>query len=428
MTVDLSADATLPARDVARLRRMKQTATGFLGAAAAVFVATYFVHPGLAGDAGVIGFVRAGAEAAMVGGLADWFAVTALFRHPLGLPIPHTAIIPENKDDIATKLGTFVTGNFLTPELMTGHLARAQVVPKLGRWLQEPANAAGLAAEVSHAAAVALEELDEDALFAYVLEVARRDINRRSYAPIVGQILGRVVEVDAQRPLVGLLAARSHEYLRTNRETVRPQLKVYLEEKNILVGWLATDKRLDRLIDFALRELRGIEHDPAHPLRARLDDLLASFAHDLETDPATMMRLDLAWRRLLEDEQFQTPVRRFIEGAADSLRASLADETSGLSARVSQAIQDIGHRIATDREFASRLEAWLHRSVIYAVEEYGDEFTVLIQRTVAEWDASSAARRIEVAVGRDLQFIRINGTVVGAIAGLGIHALGIVLS
>jgi uncharacterized membrane-anchored protein YjiN (DUF445 family) len=408
------------AAERAGLRRMKLTAASFLAAAAAIYAATYLSK---SGGSGLLGFVRAGAEAAMVGGLADWFAVTALFRRPLHLPIPHTAIIPEKKDEIATKLGRFVTANFLTPELMSGHLQDAHLVAKLGAWLREPANAAVLGAEVSHAASVALEALDRDAVFDYVLELARRDLARRSYAPMLGQLLGRAVQGGAQRPLVDLLAARAHNYLLENRESLRPQIKDYLENKHFLVWLLITDRRVDRLMDFALRELDDIGSDPRHPARGWIDDLLQTFAGELETKPSTAARVDLAVQRLFDDDRFQQPLRTFIEEAAESFRTSLNDAESGLAPRVSQFIQDIGARIDTDAEFEATLEAWLRRGVVHAVRDYGNELTVLIERTVAGWDPSAASRRIEIAVGRDLQFIRINGTVVGALAGIAIHAI-----
>jgi uncharacterized membrane-anchored protein YjiN (DUF445 family) len=418
-----NGDASVIA-DTAGLRRMKRTAGAFLAVAALIFLGTYLSK---SGGAGLLGFVRAGAEAAMVGGLADWFAVTALFRRPLHLPIPHTAIIPEKKDEIATKLGQFVTANFLTPELMARHLEDAHLVAKLGAWLREPVNADALATEFSRIASVALEALDRDSVFDYVLDLARRDLARRSYAPMLGQLLGRAVAGDAQRPLVDMIAARSHNYLLENREALRPQLKDYLESKHFLVWLLITDKRVDRLLDFALRELDEISTDPLHPLRRRLDDLLHTFAVDLETNAATGARVDLAVRRLFDDERFQQPLRTFIEEAAESFRASLGDVETGLTPRVSRFIQDIGRRIDTDAEFEAALEGWLRRGVVHAVRDYGDELTVLIQRTVSGWNPQSAARKIEVAVGRDLQFIRINGTVVGALAGIAIHAITLAL-
>jgi uncharacterized membrane-anchored protein YjiN (DUF445 family) len=425
MSINLgSLDAAVDGGDLARLRRMKLTATGFLATAAAIYGFTFVPSNG---GGGALGFLRAGAEAAMVGGLADWFAVTALFRRPLHLPIPHTAIIPEKKDEIAAKLGAFVTANFLTPDLMVGHLRDARVVAKIGVWLRDPANADGLGSEVSHAASVALEEIDEASVFDYVLELARRDLGRRSYAPVLGQVLGRAVEGDAQRPLVDMLATRTGAYIKENRAALRPQLKDWLESKHFVAWLLITDKRTDWLIDRTLEELDEIGRDSQHPWRRRLDELLCSLAVDLETNQATGARVDLAVRRLFDDQRFQEPVRRFIQEATESFRTSLDDADNGLTLRVSRFIQDVGERIADDPEFAASLEGWLERAVVHAIREYGDELTVLIRRTVAGWDPTSASRRIEVAVGRDLQFIRINGTVVGALAGLAIHTITLTL-
>jgi uncharacterized membrane-anchored protein YjiN (DUF445 family) len=424
MSFDLDTGiSTITGTDVRRLRRMKVTATGFLTVAAAIYAGTFI---GTSGGHGVLGFVRAGAEAAMVGGLADWFAVTALFRRPLHLPIPHTAIIPSKKDEIGSKLGSFVTANFLTPELMTRHLDEAHVVAKVGVRLREPVYADRLGTEVSHAISVGLEEIDAHAVVRLGVELARRDLARRSYAPLLGQLLAKFVEGDVQRPLIELVTSRALGYIRENRESLRPLFKDYLEDQHVLL-WLAiTDKRTDRLIDLAMRELERMERDPGHPLRRSIDGMLQSLAQSLQTDGLAAARVDAIARQVLDSEEYQEPLRQFVADTIVSFRAMLDDEASALAAAVSEFIQGIGARIDADADFERMLEAWLLRITLHAVRDYGDELTVLIRRTVAGWDPTSASRRIEVAVGRDLQFIRINGTVVGAMAGLAIHAVTVV--
>jgi uncharacterized membrane-anchored protein YjiN (DUF445 family) len=417
-------EAALDGADVVRLRRMKLVATGFLVAAAAVYAVTFASHGG--GD-GLLGFVRAGAEAAMVGGLADWFAVTALFRRPLGLPVPHTAIIARQKDEIATKLGAFVTANFLTSDLIARQLADADVVERVAEQLRTPATANRIGAEVAHAVAVALDLVDPDAVIDVVLDLARRDLGRRSYAPILGQVLARAIDGDAQRPLVDLVAAKARDYVINNRASLRPALKDYLSEQSFWAGVAATRGRTDRLIDYVIRELDDIGRDRHHPLRQRVDELLRTIAADLEGDRFTAARVDLAVRRLLDDERFSEPLHRFVEEATDSLRVTLADGAGPLASRVSELVQDLGRRVSEDEALRHTIEAGVRRVIVHAVRDYGDQFTVLIRRTVGGWDPRAAARRIEVAVGRDLQFIRINGTVVGAAAGLAIHALTVAL-
>jgi uncharacterized membrane-anchored protein YjiN (DUF445 family) len=419
MSIDLDAPVSaITGSDLARLRRMKLTATSFLTVAAAIYAATFI---GSGGGSGALGFVRAGAEAAMVGGLADWFAVTALFRRPLHLPIPHTAIIPRKKDEIGSKLGDFVTANFLTPALLTRHLDDAHVVAKVGRRLREPVYADRLGAEVSHAVSVALEEIDPDAIVRLGVELARRDLARRSYAPVLGQLLERLVAGNVQRPLIEMVSARAHGYIREHRRELRPMFKDYLRARNFLVAWFLTDERTDRLIDATLRELDRMTREPGHPLRRSIDGVLASLADNLQRNDVVAARIDAIARQVLENDDYQVPLREFVCDAVESFRRMLDDEAGALAAAVSRFIQDIGKRIKADPGFEAVLEAWLLRIVLHAIRDYGDELSVLIRRTVAGWDPTSASRRIEIAVGRDLQFIRINGTVVGALAGLGIH-------
>ncbi|HEV7209780.1 MAG TPA: DUF445 domain-containing protein [Mycobacteriales bacterium] len=399
-----------------RLRSMKRTATALLGVAAALYV----VSLNFGGPA--IGFLRAGAEAAMVGGLADWFAVTALFRHPLGVPIPHTALVPRKKDELATKLGEFVTGHFLTREVVTEQVAVARIVPKVGGWLAEPVNADRLAREVAYNAGALLDALDDDAVVEYVLELLRRDVARRSYAPVLGRILEQALAGGTQEPLVEIFARRGHGYLRAHREELIPELKQVADKK--WYGWLlATDRRIRGVLDALAETLEEVEHDPAHGLRVWLDGLLASLATELQTDPVTAAKIDALATRLLDDPRAQAVLHEVVTDAMVSVRESLTDADGTVQTRISLLIQQVGRRAGTDELFRKRIETVLEAVVGHAVERYGSELTELIRRQVADWDASSASRNIELAVGRDLQFIRINGTFVGALAGLAIHAL-----
>jgi uncharacterized membrane-anchored protein YjiN (DUF445 family) len=418
-----SGIAGITGGDVSRLRRMKLTATCFLVVAAAIYGATFVSS---SGSTGVLGFVRSGAEAAMVGGLADWFAVTALFRHPLYLPIPHTAIIPRKKDEIGAKLGDFVKVHFLTVDNVMQHLDEARIVTRLGVRLREPANADRLGIEVSHAISVGLDEVDTDALVKLAIELARRDLGRRSYAPLLGELLERFVAGDVQRPLVELVTARAHGYLRENRGTLRPAFKIYLEDRNFLIGLMITEKRIDRIFDATLRELEEMGRDPRHPLRAAIDGMLGSLADNLQHNQVIAARIDAIATQVLDNDDYQVPLRRFARDAVTSFRQMLDDESGALAAEASAFIQKIGQRIATDAAFEAQLEGWVRRLVVHVVRDYGDELTVLIRRTVERRDAKTTARDIEVAVGRDLQFIRINGTVVGALAGVAIHAVTVI--
>lgn len=407
----------------ARLRRMKRTAAALLAAAALVFVvSTVWLSP-----SPLRGFLQAGSEAAMVGGLADWFAVTALFRRPLGLPIPHTALVPRKKDELATKLGEFVTGYFLTPEVLEAQVVESGVVERAGLWLAEPDHAEQLAGGLASAVAAALGTLDTTGLEDSVLDLVRRHRGSRSWAPALGRLLARAVDGGAQRPLVDLLAARCREYLAAHEAALHPTVKRFIEDRNWLTALVTTDRLVSRLLRDAQLELARIEHQPDHPVRVASEDLLRRLAFDLRHDPDAALRVDGLLGRLLDDPQASEVVRRAVGDGIDTVRHALGEPSSPLLARVADTLAHLGKRAAAEPGFHDHLEDGVRRVVSWAVGRYGGEVTALIRRQVEAWPAAAASRRIELAVGRDLQYIRLNGTVVGALAGLLIHAVGVLL-
>ena len=406
----------------ARLRRMKLTATSLLAFAAGLYVL------GLSFDGTAAGFLRAGSEAAMVGGLADWFAVTALFRRPLGLPIPHTGLVPRKKDELATKLGEFVTGHFLTREVVVEQIRAADVVTRVGNLLADPAVAERLAREVAFNAGAVLEALDDESIVEAAMELLRRDQARRSYAPVLGRVLERAIEGGTQRPLVDVMVSRSLAYLRGHREELVPQVKTFIEERHWVAWLLASEKRVRKLLDGLAETLEEIDRDPRHPMRTWLDGLLRSFADELQHDRHTAAKLDRLVAQLLEDPKAQAVLHDVITDAIVSIRESLSDIDGSLQQRIGTMIEGLGRRAVSDEVFRERVEGVLEAVMGHAVENYGDELTSLIRTQVARWDATSASQRIELAVGRDLQFIRINGTAVGALAGLAIHTVTMALT
>jgi uncharacterized membrane-anchored protein YjiN (DUF445 family) len=401
-----------------RVRRMKTAATSALVVAAVVYVLTTVLTDGQ----GLSGYVSAAAEAAMVGGLADWFAVTALFRHPLGLPIPHTALIPRKKDELATKLGQFVTEHFLTADIVAEHLGEARVVERVGRQLADPAVAAAVAARVSITLADALRAVPTASVASYAVDVVRRDLGRRSYAPFLGRLLRAALQNDTQVPLVDIVARHAHLYLRDNRALVEHHLAEMARERGFRARLVLSDKRIGKLVDSLITQLREVDADEHHWLRTAFDNLLRSVAGDLEDDRGTARSVDEALSRLLDDPQLLDLMTSFLDDLLGAVTESLGDADSAVHERVAGVLQQLGQRAATDPAFQQAREDELRRIVLYAVANYGDTVIALIQRTVAGWEGRDASRRIETAVGRDLQFIRINGTIVGGLAGLVIHA------
>ena len=409
--------------DAGPLRRMKVAATAALAIAAAVYVIGVTVH---GGRGGFLAFVRAGAEAGLVGGLADWFAVTALFRRPLGLPVPHTALVPRKKDELATKLGEFVTGWFLTPEALARQVADARVVDRVGSWLAEPAHATAVAGELAIAADAALARVDGVEVADVCLELARRHRASERTSPLLGRLLAAAVDGDVQRPLIDVIAARGRDHIYTHMDQLRPTVRRFLEERNWLTSLVTTDRFVSRLLRDAAAELDAVSRRPEHPLRVALEGVLRDVAGELQADGRSGAAVEEVIGRLLEDPRVREVARDAAAGALRSVRSSL-EPGGDLVVRAAGLLERLGAALVGDGRLHSDVERWTTDVVGHAVRRYGGELTTLIRRQVGEWPAAAASRRIELAVGRDLQYIRINGTVVGALAGVTIHAVSLAL-
>ena len=400
------------------VRRMKAIATGFLAAATVVYVlASWGVHEHAGAWAG---YVQAAAEAGMVGALADWFAVTALFRRPLGLPIPHTAIIPTKKDVFGRSLGQFVGENFLSVEVVQGRLRALGVGRRLGEWLSAPGSAERVTREASAALRGALAVLRDEDVQAVVGEAVTRRAAAQPVAQPIGAMLARIVAEGGHRGVVDLCVVRANSWLVEHRDTV---VRTIAEETP---GW--TPKFIDRQVGVKVyRELlrfsEEVRDDPQHAARGAVDSFLEDFAKELRTDPETIAKVERAKTELLARSEVQDLIASAWSAIRGMVLQAAEDEDSQLRVRLREGIRGFGARLATDRRLQAKLDGWLADAAEYVVDTYRGEITSLISETVASWDADEASRKIEANVGRDLQFIRINGTVVGALAGLLIHTI-----
>ncbi|MEE1752320.1 DUF445 domain-containing protein [Streptomyces sp. SP18CS02] len=405
------------------VRRMKATATGLL-----LFVAVVYALATWARNSGVTGwppYVAAAAEAGMVGALADWFAVTALFRRPLGLPIPHTAIIPTKKDQLGASLGAFVGENFLSADVVRARLHSLSIGRRLGGWLAEPAHADRVTAELSTALRGALTVLRDADVQAVVGEAITRRADAAEIAPGIGKTLEKVVADGAHRRAVDLICARAHDWLVFHGDSVMDAVQ------GGAPGWTPrfVDRKVgERVYKELLRFVTEMRDMPAHPARGAIDRFLTDFASDLQADTDTRGRVE----RLKSDLLARPEVQDVIASAWASIRSLIIsaaeDETSELRMRARASLISLGSRLATDTRLQEKVDGWIEDAVVYVVTTYRAEITSLITDTVAGWDADQTSKKIEANIGRDLQFIRINGTVVGALAGLVIytvsHALG----
>jgi uncharacterized membrane-anchored protein YjiN (DUF445 family) len=399
------------------LRRMKALATGLLAVAAAVYLVTL-------GRDGLLGFVNAAAEAAMVGAAADWFAVTALFRRPLGLPIPHTALIPTRKDALGRSLQDFVATNFLAEHVVRDRIAGAQVTSRVGEWLSRPVNAQRVAAELGAAARGALEILRDDEVATLLDEVVLRPVLRYPWGPAAGRLLEQVIADGTHRRLVDLAVDELHRWLIEHEQVVTGLVQ------DRAPSWtpLWVDERIGRR---AYREAVtwacDIRADPQHRVRIVLDDVLGRLAKDLQTDPTTIRQAGDVQQRLLEHPGVKAALEAVWSTTRRVLVEASEDPDSQLRRRAAESLASFGRRLGSDSRLAASVDKYVEDAVGHLVSTYRDEVATVISDTVRRWDGVEASRRIELHVGRDLQFIRINGTVVGALVGLVIHAVTVLV-
>lgn len=395
------------------LRRMRVVATGLLVLMAVVYVLTYDRGP--AWD-----YVNAAAEAGMIGAIADWFAVTALFRHPLGLPIPHTALVPRRKDDLGEGLEQFVSDNFLTPQVLREKFLDAQVVRRLGRWLSEPANAERVTSEAVPFLRRGLERVDEHELRTLIEDVLIPRVRREPLSPLAGHLLERVVDDGSHHGLVDLAARELHAWLALHQDEVEAIIRS--RAPSWAPVWV-NDQVTRRVYQELLRWAKEVKDNPDHTIRHAVDSYLSELGRDLQTDPRTQARFESLKERMLEHPQVATTGVRLGETLRNTVLEALEDPHSVLRERMASGLAGLGRRVVEDDGVRARLDAWSADTVVGLMERYGPELTSVISTTIKRWDAREASEKIELHVGRDLQFIRLNGTVVGALVGLVIHGV-----
>ncbi len=405
-----------------RARRMRWTATGLLAAMAVLFFTTHpyiELHPAW-------GYVNAFAEAAMVGGLADWFAVTALFRHPLGLPIPHTAIIPENKDRIADTMAQFLQENFLTPAVVARRMSGMNVARAVGDFLVAPARSesgadprsriTGGAAELL---AEVLESLDPDRLGNQVRSGLGNQFAKIDISPLLGRMLESAIADQRHMPLMDGFIRWAGLTLEDNEETVR---EVIHARANAVLRWTGLDERISgSVLDGLYKLLAEVLVDPEHPLRSKIEEGLQQLSKDLQHDAVTRERVESMKRDLIENPA----VAEWWMGVWERIRRSLIrrarEADSELGNEMRKGLAELGGALKQDERLQLQINRFARRTMVGIATRYGSEIVTLVSDTVKRWDATTITGRIESAVGRDLQFIRINGTLVGGLVGMTIH-------
>ncbi|WP_347346041.1 DUF445 domain-containing protein [Microbacterium sp.] len=402
------------------LRFMKGVALGALVFMAVLFVVAFALQERVP----ALQYVRAAAEGGMVGALADWFAVTALFRHPLGIPIPHTAIIPRRKDEIGRTLGEFVETNFLEGSVVRTKLDSAAIAARAGEWLRDPQHADRIAAEASTMAAGILRALSDDEVQELIADLAREHLIEPDWGPALGGWLERVVAADAHHGAVDLAVDSIAAWLRNNRTAFTGLFSKRLPSWVPSIALRLVD---DTVYNEAVKFVDAVQVDPRHPARKAVDGYLARLADNLQHDPATIGRLEDAKSAVFDSPRVRELAAEAWNTAKAGLLRALDDPESALRRRIAAALAEIGARLATDAALQRRVDRRIADAAVFLVERYRHDIASIITDTVERWDAAETTEKIELMVGRDLQYIRLNGTIVGALAGLAIftvaHAL-----
>jgi len=400
---------------------MKLIATGMLVVMAGVYVATRIigpVHP-------LVGFVKAFAEAAMVGGLADWFAVTALFRHPLGLPIPHTAIIPRNKDRIGDTLATFLRDNFLTPAVVARRMRGLDVAGAAGRFLasKDRGGSGRLRDGASRLLADILESLDDDRLGGMAKTAVAERLRRMDVSPLLGQSLTAAIREGRHVPLLDGIINRASLIIASNEDIIRDMVH---ERAGRILRWTGLDENVSNAVITGLNKLVfDMADTPDHPLRLKINEMLADLAYDLQNNEAMQARV-----QALKDELVDNPaMQSWIDGLWQQGRAALLraarDPDKAMAGKLGDTLRQLGQTLQSDVRIRTTINRFARRAAVGATASYGDGIVKLVSDTIRSWDVGKVTERVETAVGRDLQYIRINGTLVGGLVGLTIHAVDV---
>ncbi len=401
---------------IRRLNAMKRLATGLLLLMAVVFVVAHKAQESYAW----LSYVSAFAEAAMIGALADWFAVTALFHHPMGLPIPHTAIIARRKDEIGESLAGFVRDNFLVEDALQPRMRGIDFAIRVGGWMSQADNARRLAGDAGAFARWFLDVFDSTALRHFLRENLQLTMRQVQITPLVGRSLDLLTTGDHHQELMNALTAVARRQLEQNKDRIRERIKTRSP------WWLPkfVDQEIyDKLVTEFEDLLDRVGDDSENEARQNFNEEVTRFLDALKNDPEVIARGERLKDELLSHPEIQQYFFDIWNEISVFLSRESADPNSRIRRKIETGIMQFGEALLHSPEMQKQVNDWISDVVLYVVGHYRDEISAVISDTVKRWDAEATSQRIEIQVGRDLQFIRINGTMVGGMVGLLIHTV-----
>lgn len=402
----------------AELKKMKFLATALLVVAFIIFVIAKIFEA----QAIWIGFVRATAEAAMIGALADWFAVTALFRYPLGLKIPHTAIIPNRKESIGRNLGRFVKNNFLSRDVIAERLQSMDITRRAAVWISHPENSDLIANHVAEGLVAAVQVMKDEDIQAMIEQNVAARVRSTQFAPLLGNLLSLLVSGNRKQELLLGTVKLGGQLLEDNKKLIKEKIS---QETPWWLPQSVDHKIYQKIVDAVDTTLQEVNSDPKHPLHKNFDVAVDRLVEDLKNSPEIVAKEEAFKEELLQ----HAVVREFSSSLWLDIKASLVKHAPDSNSNVRKSIQSglvrFGETILNDKTLLDKIDRWMEEVILYLIERYGHEVEYLIAHTINKWDGEATSRKIELQVGKDLQFIRINGTVVGGLAGFFIHAFSL---
>lgn len=401
-----------------QLRKYKAFATGLFLLMAAIFIATTLLQKNV--DSHWVGYVRAFSEAAMVGALADWFAVTALFRHPLGLPIPHTNLIENSKERLGDNLGSFVVSNFLSPQNIRPYMMKLKISGFVGEWLSKEKNQEILIKNLSDIVLDILNKLDDTAVSQFISKKVQEMTDDIKLNKIVGNGIGYIIEKNDHQRMVTNLSAQIKNYILENDELIKERVK---KGSYTFIPSFVDNKIADKIATGLSDFFREIEEDPRHEIRNLITQKIHDFSVDLKEDPKWEEEFKIIKNDLLKGDKLNEYSNDIWVSIKNTLKNELQEEDSSLKKYISKNLDEFSENLKTDANLQNKIDDWIRVTAYKYILRNTHQFGNLISSTVGNWQGKELSEKLELEVGKDLQFIRVNGTLVGGLVGLVIYTI-----
>lgn len=401
-----------------QLRKYKAFATGLFLLMAAIFIATTLLQKNV--DSHWVGYVRAFSEAAMVGALADWFAVTALFRHPLGLPIPHTNLIENSKERLGDNLGSFVVSNFLSPQNIRPYMMKLKISGFVGEWLSKEKSQEILIKNLSDIVLDILNKLDDTAVSQFISKKVQEMTDDIKLNKIVGNGISYIIEKNDHQRMVTNLSAQIKNYILENDELIKERVK---KGSYTFIPSFVDNKIADKIATGLSDFFREIEEDPRHEIRNLITQKIHDFSVDLKEDPKWEEEFKIIKNDLLKGDKLNEYSNDIWVSIKNTLKNELQEEDSSLKKYISKNLNEFSENLKTDANLQNKIDDWIRVTAYKYILRNTHQFGNLISSTVGNWQGKELSEKLELEVGKDLQFIRVNGTLVGGLVGLVIYTI-----